>query len=439
MRRTSALIALAGMTTFGASQAAAQDLFEVFLQATDSSQPDLSVGASSLPDLVEAMINTDIDFATYDGVPFDASLNYAGVQDAIQFSLNAAGDDATLTFSAIGADATVWRFTGPDVETQIEDFLKSEAPAELAKFLKAIAKQSLVAVTDGNPNAATAVASRYRHTRFGAHAGFTPSRGVVVTPSAIPATEVSNSAFGMADFQDEQEAKPAKKKDSAWIWRVEGRAGTIDTDAGDGFTFDLISSTELPIGDRFSIVVGLPISYQQIEEADIYHMGIHVDVPIKLAVPKTEGKGLTWQITPGVMFGGAGSVEFVAGGALYGFGLTNLVMYEIDDWAFQISNQLDTHESITLKYQDFEFDPDISQQIFVNGAKAAYAFNDDWSVYGGVSYTQFLKDAAVDSYYSPGVGVSYARKGRIFEIGYEGDVDDNYKTHKARFAIRIPF
>ena len=442
MRRISNLlgfVGLVGLVTVCAPKAAAQDLFEIRLRATDNSQPDLRVGGSSLLDLVEGLINTDEDFLSYDGVPFDASLNYAGVANAIQFSLNAAGDDATLTFSAIGADATVWRFTGADVEDQIEDFLKGEAPAELGRFLKAIARQSLVAVTDGNPNAATAVASRYRHTRFGAYAGFTPRRATVVTPSATETPTVSNSAFFFTDFQDEEETKPARKKDSAWIWRIEGSAGTIDTDVGDGFTFDLVSSTELPLNDRISIVVGVPLSYQQIEQADIYHMGIHADVPIKLALPETEGKGLTWQITPGAMIGGAGSAEFIAGGALWGFGITNLVMYEIENWAFQISNQYDTHKSITLKFQDFEFDPDISQQILINGAKVTYAFSDDWSVYGGVSYSQFLKDAAIDSYYSPGIGVSYARKGRIFEIGYEGDVADDYKTHKARFAIRIPF
>ena len=87
--------------------------------------------------------------------------------DGVQFIENAAGTSVTLGIPSTGLSRT---FNGPtrsDVDDQITAFLKKDGADELAKFLKAMNRQSLVSVTDGNPNSATARAASQSFSSYG--------------------------------------------------------------------------------------------------------------------------------------------------------------------------------------------------------------------------------------------------------------------------------
>src|SRR5512133_2147875 len=96
----------------------------------------LTASGSSLPDLVSNLITTKSEFASFDGAAFRASLDYAGVRNAIRFQQNASG--------------------ASDVRDKIRDFLLKDGTTQYARLLRTVNERSLLGVTDGNPLAATA-------------------------------------------------------------------------------------------------------------------------------------------------------------------------------------------------------------------------------------------------------------------------------------------
>ena len=104
------------------------------------------------------------------------------------------------------------------------------------------------------------------------------------------------------------------------------------------------------------------------------------------------------------------------------------------------SSQYSIHEGITMRYEDFEFDPVVSQQIWKNGIKTTLNVGAIIYVYATVTYTQFLKDAAVDTYWTPGAGFGFrSPNGFNLTFGYSGDFDDGYRSDQVRFTVQLPY
>ena len=61
-------------------------------------------------------------------------------------------------------------------------------------------------------------------------------------------------------------------------------------------------------------------------------------------------------------------------------------------------------------------------------------------VTGGVLYTVFLDDAAVDSYVSPVLGVGLKLgSGSALRVGYRGDLGDGFDAHGGEIELRFAF
>lgn len=473
MRRltTAGLLAAAGFAGLTAA-AQADDLFRVMVTASDPMVGDLVVGGSSVPDLVEDLLDTQGDFARFDGEAFAASLRYAGVDDAIAFTLSDDGDRATLQF--LGRDGDPLVFTADatgDVEDQIVEFLEKEGSATVAEFLKEINKRSLVAVTDGNPQSTTATMGAYKYNRFGKHQDLTRlerriMRGEVVQPEA-PTPGVFRagrsqlgdmqavggaSGFGQnggtQDGQTMGEGAPVGAAHVQWFKpgsdsglriRFDAQAGISDADGLESTFVNLSGSLEYRVNRFWGIAASFPISYYDVEGADVFTAGAHLDVPIRL-IQQDDGKGFTFQIAPGALIAGSGSYEMVSGGLFWGMGATALASYEMDDWLFSAAATYTHFESISLEVSDYEFDPDLTQDFVRVGGKASYNIGDNAYVFGGVSYSDFLDDAAVDNYYSPTAGVGVRTAGGFnVRVAYEGDFGDDYEAHKVQLGVQMPF
>ncbi len=417
--------------------ASGQDLFQYSLTPTGGGGPSpLTASGSSLWELTEDLIDTQGAFGGFSGVAFDSSLRYAGVDNAISISINAAGDSATLEFSALGAGARTFTFSGADISSQIESFFKDGADGELGAFMREMAKRSLVFVVDGNPSATTARASRYRYNRFGLMDDLRPRHDPVTRRGTV---EPQAPQTGEGEYLAQSVRVTDSVDTGASTLRFDVSAGTIDSDIGDGTDFRFAVSNEYRFGERVALVLGLPFAYHKIEESEVYNVAIHVDLPISF-VRRTEMDGWTWKVTPGLIAAGSGSTDFIAGGLMWGAGVTNLIGYDLGPWSFSFISQYDTYESVKLKYDTYEFDPDISQDIVTNGGRVAYALDDSWYLYGGLSYTTFLEDAAVDKYWSPALGARF-RTGHGWDvnIGYEGDIGDGYDAHRLAGGIAWSF
>jgi hypothetical protein len=473
MRRTTTagLLAATGLACLTPT-AHADDLFRVMVSANDPMVGDLIVGGSSVPDLVEDLLDTQGQFARFDGEDFAASLRYAGVDDAISFTLSEDGDRATLQFLGREGDPLVFTAdaTG-DVEDQIVEFLEKEGSATVADFLKEINKRSLVAVTDGNPQSTTAIMGAYKYNRFGKHQDLTRLErrimsGEVIQPEnpspgvfragrrqqgdmqAIGDTSGFDQSGAAQDNQTMGEGAPVGAAHVQWFKpgsdtglriRFDAQAGISDADGLESTFVNLSGSVEYRVNRFWGIAASFPISYYDVEGADVFTAGAHVDVPIRL-VQQDDGKGFTFQVAPGALIAGSGSYEMVSGGLFWGVGGTAMASYEMNDWLFSAAASYTHFDSISLELSEFEFDPDLTQDYVRVGGKASYNIGDNAYVFGGASYTDFLDEAAVDNYYSPTAGVGVRTAGDFnVRLAYEGDFGDDYEAHKVQLGVQLPF
>ncbi|MEO1008648.1 MAG: hypothetical protein AAFX79_08780 [Planctomycetota bacterium] len=488
MRREAGILAILGVC----GAASAQSLFEVSVDAVDPSVADMVVGGSSVPDLVQGLLDTEGAFASFEGEAFSASLRYAGVDDAITFTLSSDGNTATLDF--VGRDEPPLVFTATadqDVEDQIIDFLEQNGGDVVSDFLNEINELSLVAVTDGNPQSTTAQMGSYKFRRFGQHQDLTRlerriMRGEVVEPVMPGAFRASGwsrqagqaeqqgggmrstgsaSGFGLNEAgtrqdgaqgggqsgaQGDQELDAAQTGTAQVQWfqpgsdrglrvRLDAIGGIADADGIDSEFIQVASSYEYRFNRFWGVAASFPLSYYNVEDADVFLAGAHLDIPIRL-IQQHDGKGFTFQITPGALIVGSGSFELISGGLFWGVGGTALASYEVGDWIFSGSGSFTHFESITLQIDEFEFDPDLSQDFVRVGGKATYGIGDNAYVFAGLSYSDFIDDAAVDNYLSPSTGIGLrTANGFNFRLAYEGDFGDNYEAHKIQAGVQLPF
>jgi len=387
------------------------DLWEVLVTDPDMILPDILVGDSSLPNLLDHLLNTQGPFAAYAGEAFSADISFAGIADVINVTFDGAAT-ATLTFTILGAGAQTFVFTGGDLFDQLEQFIQDNIADQITAFLQAINTLSLIAVTDGTPMSTTALSANYVFERFGLHADLT--------------------AWERRQI-DQEEFKEGLRG------RIDGFYTSITTDVGNGNSFAIAPSLEWVVSKEVSIAMLVPINYTDIEGSDILNVHVTLAVPIRIILPSFDNPlGLT--ITPFGTLAGSGSVDLVAGGLIGGGGLLGTVSLDYQQIRVSFSSQLSIHEGITLRYEGFKFDPGVSQQIWKNGVKVTGNIGENFYVYGTATFTQFLQDATLDGYWSPGVGFGYRTpSGLNVSVGYSADTGDGYNADHARLTIQVPY
>lgn len=411
-RRGRILVILAALLLWTPTARAA-DLWEIVVTNTDGSGiPVLVVGGSSLPDLLSELVNAQGAFTSFSGAAFSASISFAGIDNVITITVDPSTQTATLTFTVLGAAAQTFTFTGGDLQGQLEQFLEDNIAQQLTAFINKINTLSLIAVTDGSPLSTTARSATYVFERFGLHADLT----------AWERRQVDGEPFR-----------------TGLRGRLDTVYSNITTDVGNGSSVSLVPSLEWVLSPEVSIALLVPINYTEIEGADILNVQASLAVPIRVISPSDESPlGLT--LTPFGTLAAAGSVDLVSGGLIGGGGLLGTVNLDFTRVRVSFSSQYSVHEGITMRYEDFEFDPGVSQQIWKNGIKTTLNVGESFYVYGTVTYTQFLKDAAVDTYWTPGAGFGFrSPNGFNLTFGYSGDFDDGYRSDQVRFTVQLPY
>ena len=99
-------------------------------------------------------------------------------------------------------------------------------------------------------------------------------------------------------------------------------------------------------------------------------------------------------------------------------------------FTFILGNQISFYEGFPIDVGEFDFETDLSQQVLKNGLRVAYEVNSALQIDVGVTYTNFLNEAAVDSYLTPSAGVLF-RMGENsgIRLGYRGDFGTDYTAH----------
>jgi hypothetical protein len=143
-----------------ATSFAEKKLFEVTATTTlPANNITISAGGTNFLDFIDSLTRTVGTFQQLDGKPYNANMTFLGVPNAISFTTNASGLSQTLRLNPIGFNRTFTGVNEDDIDNQIDAFFEKEGLSTISAFLREIAKTSAVAVTDGNPNSATASAA----------------------------------------------------------------------------------------------------------------------------------------------------------------------------------------------------------------------------------------------------------------------------------------
>lgn len=401
MRRHATAGIAIGLTIIAATSAVrADDLFT--LSADSNTGPTVSATASgsSVIDLVEDLIDSEQEFESLEDQGFDASLRYGSIDNAVLVSRNADSTSATLTIPSTGYTKTFTADNAEDLEDQIVDFLLEDGQREYAKFLKTVNEQSALGVVDGNPLAATALLADNVFDRFGLGRGL-----MLPLESGMP--------------------------DDGYGSRYEISGGFDSTDEGDGSHASAAISRVFRFGNRFGIAFGPHFTYREIEGADVFHLGGHIAAPIVIIGP--EPKGLVWQVTPAFQTSASGSEDLAAGGLLLGGSISSALRIPLGSrLAITIGNQYSAYEGNDLNIFSYEWDTDTSQQLLKNGVRVSFMPTQGMLLDAGVTHTQFLQDAAIDSYITPSIGLGFyfsAKQTSGIRVAYRGDFGDGYDSH----------
>lgn len=397
LRRNAAPLALAAAVVFSSAARAADDLFAV--RAVGTGGTTVRVTGSSLIDLVNNLVKSEDEFRQLEDAGFSGSLTYAGIPNAIRIARNAAKTQATLRVPSIGLTKSFSAANEDDLNDAIEEYIKKEGADRWGQFLRQVNEQTTVGVTDGNPLATTALLSDSTYQRFG------------LRPSPIGMGDVVGLANG-GEF------------------RIDLAGGQASgDDVGDGpFVAGTISTT-FRFADWISLSLASPFAWRQVDGADVFHVGGEVALPITL-VPGAGERYVRWTVTPAFITGGGGSYDLAAGGLMYGGSVTSsLTLSPGGGLAVTLANQLAAYEGIGIDIEEFKYDTDVSQQVLKNGVQVSYAFGRAF-VDAGVTYTNFLRDAAVDGWITPtaGVGLRFGDAGAL-RLGYSGDFGDGFSTN----------
>ncbi len=435
---------MAGALAGAAGTAIAQNLFVV--TGTGTSVPTVNVGGSSLIDLIDDAVNTQGQFAQFQAVDSTFALNYGGVADAIVVTKNAGNTQATIQL--LGQPTRT--FTGvnqADLENQIENYLKKEGSNDLTEFFKQVNQRSVIGVSDGNPNATTARMAQFTFDKFGFFAD--QFKAYSLRPGeAAPAPEPTQGSDGGTSERIAME----ESQQSGVGGLVRSKAGLQFSLAASGSTFDvgnfsgesatIASSLDLNFSERVGLSLGSFMAYNSVEDADVFHGAFTLGVPIRILLPDgTSRDGWTWQLTPHATAGGSASEDIGAGGLVYGFGATSYLAWHINErWTLAMSNQFSNYQGEKLKFDEYEIDPGVDQSMLKNGLRATYRFSEQWYAYAGAAYTNFLDDAAIESWITGTAGVGYStRAGTGVQLGVVVENGDDYEALGGRLGVSLAF
>ena len=360
----------------------------------------INVTGSSVFDLADDIFDRQGEFQQFDNTDFTASIDYAGLDDAIIVNGDADGQTVTIDIPSIGFSRT---FNDPD---EAEDFLRQEGAGVIADFIRVTNEQTLVGVTDGNPAALTATLSDDAFRNFG---------------------EFRNPFGTYVQGADGS--------------RLYFAATSISTDVGDGYLIQGALSGGFKFTDNVGLSISLPGTFRDIEGSQTFSVGAQLGIPIKLTPETDDDQPFWWQITPYGLAAVGGSQDQLAGGVILGGGLVNFIGFKLGDFTVHSGQQVAFYDGTPIEYDDFEFETDVSQTIARVSLGGTYGgFDNGLFVTGGVIYTDFLDDAGVDNYLSPfaGVGLKLGKRSS-FRIGYRGDFGDGYTAHTGEIELRFGF
>ncbi len=274
----------------------------------------------------------------------------------------------------------------------------------IRRFLGVDNARTPIGVTDGNPNAATAVLAADAFSVYGLH----PLLG-----------------------------RDPKNFSNNYAWRATVDFGQIETDIIDGHFIALSLSQGWRFTDRIALAFSAPIQFRDTEGAQVLITGGNAGLPITL-IRERNAKGLSWGVTPWAVGGVGVSDELDQGALVYGTGFTSSLSLRGKFIKLTLANQICYIDGSPFEYGSFfNNEQPISQTIVKHGLSGELRVGPLF-IDGSATHTELLDGGFVDEWWTPaaGVGIKVGRNG-LLRVGYQSDIADDYETQSLRAILQF--
>ncbi len=274
--------------TFFSTVAHGDGLFNVTATGTSSSA---SASRSNVINLVTDLTNNEQQFSSLGNQNYSASLNYAGIPNAVHVTQTVNGSGVKTVTVSILSTGTTQTFSSANgsIGSQVRDYLKKDGLADLAAFQQVVSRTSPAGVVDGNPLALTALLTDSGYQQFA-------------------------QRRGAAQMTGGQVAVTADGHGQSWFTF---NGGAVDAGGFSGSFADFTIASEYHFNDYIALAASAPFRWETIQGSDVYMGGFLLALPIDI-IPGHGGTGLSWQVTPVADGGAVGSADFASGGIVYG-------------------------------------------------------------------------------------------------------------------------
>jgi hypothetical protein len=141
--------------------------------------------------------------------------------------------------------------------------------------------------------------------------------------------------------------------------------------------------------------------------------------------------------------GGGINSALLSGGGIYAAGGTSSLSYQWGQLTLTLADQLGYDGGFPFTYGQVRYSTPVSQWILKNGVHAHYMIWGSCFVDAGVTLTNFLAEAAVHGYVTPGVGIGikWGPGGTSdFQVDYVGNFgNDSYEDNGVQLVLRLRF
>jgi hypothetical protein len=331
-------------------------------QVTASGRASVTVKGDSLLPLLRDAILGQGRFSTFANLArYEIELSYAGSPNLLTFS-----------FSRIGSNTVAYVLTGPAgyaITNSDRGRLAKEAQRDThdgPALLADLVRHSIIAVTDGNPGATTAVLAEQTFDEFALHAA---------TREAGPG---GNRVEVNLDWGGVQ-AGPFK-----------GRSLTLPI------------SYRRKLSARAQLGLNVPLNYAEVEDAVIYRAGLIAGLALRLVNVSTNHHWF-WQVTPGGGLSAGVSSDLADGALVKQLSISSSLAYNLRFCRLTLGNQFSGYDTTSIG----EYESDLSQQVMKNGLKFEAPIRPRWRIEAWGIHTHFFQTAEVRDYYTVGGALAY--------------------------------
>jgi hypothetical protein len=433
------------LVPFAAPLARAEDPF-VYTETTTSGTPaTVLIKGHSIINVTDDLLLGYGSGAKLYGQNVSATLNYAGVPDALKLTVSADHTTATLsypgsakpgqTFSAVGS-----AYPASSLDNQVYNSITDSRNQNWENLQERLNQNSTIMPADGNPSAATGFLAAESFDRFALLRDQDPASSVRV--------DWPRHQDQVYDFY-------------APVVTLDIDGSHINSTGFNGYDLRWELAATGKITPHIGYSVALPYQYRDIAGADSETVGIEAGLPIDfLGVGRRPA--VAWTVTPYLEFAYSDSRRLGSQLGLFDGGVASRLAFRFGrdrDWAVAFGSQFTGYAGIHDDnggggyYDDGygdgyyggyggydEFRGHISQQLFKQGVQVLHDFDHGVSVDVGVTYSSFVQNAAVDQWWTPRLGVGWQLDKHIgMRWDLNGDLASHYTAVGGRFEFDFRF